>query len=177
MPGRSPRPWFHKKSGYWCTSKRGRRIYLDKDYNVAASKLRALRVDDERENQCGTEWLDAPFVRLADEFMEDIKARRAEATYSGYRYRLRRALRILGPQLRVGEIRKLHLAKIERELTGAVSPTTRWQSATAASRLSKRSMVSTMSRVRCGCVRPWSRCSCTTCGRAHRRARPWDARP
>ena len=124
MPARSAKPWFHKKSGYWCTSKQGRRIYLDREYRVAAAKLRQLRASDLRVEHGGNEWLDAPFAVLADEFMEDVKARRAEATYQSYRYRLGRALRILGPKLRVGELRKIHLAKIEQKLTGTVSPTT-----------------------------------------------------
>ena len=68
MPARSSKPWFHKKSGYWCTSKQGRRIYLDRDYKVAASKLRGMRAQELREEHCGTEWLGAPFALLADEF-------------------------------------------------------------------------------------------------------------
>lgn len=125
MPARSSKPWFHKRSGYWCTSEQGRRIYLDRDYQVAAAKLRerrAAKLRAEHGSRC--EWLDVPFALLADEFLDDIQARRAKATYDGYRYRLTRALKILGAKLRVGELRKIHLAKIEQKLTGKVGPTT-----------------------------------------------------
>ena len=60
-----------------------------------------------------------PFSVLADEYMADIKARKKPATYIAVRYSLLRALKILGSTLRVGEIRKLHLAKIEQSLTRA----------------------------------------------------------
>jgi hypothetical protein len=67
----------------------------------------------------GREWLDQPFSVLADEYMADLKARKKPATYICVRYCLLRALRIFGSTLRVGELRKLHLAKIEQSMTKA----------------------------------------------------------
>ena len=119
--GRKPsgKPWLHSPSGYWCVTLDGKREYLDKDYQVAGRKLKALIARRKRELAGGREWLDQPFSVLADEYMADIKARKKPATYISVRYSLLRALKILGSALRVAEIRKLHLAKIEQSLTKA----------------------------------------------------------
>lgn len=125
MPRRAAdRPWLHKSSGLWCATVSGRRLYLDRDYRVACAKLKQARAEALRREAGGTEWLDASFGSLTDEFLDDIKARRAPATYTGYRYRLLRALQALGPTLRVGDMRRMHLSKIERAMTGTCSPTT-----------------------------------------------------
>ncbi len=125
--GRKPsdKPWHHNPTGYWCVTLDGKREYLDRDYQVACRKLKALKARRKRERAGGREWLDQPFSVLADEYMADIKARKKAATYSAVRYSLLRALKILGSTLRVAEVRKLHLAKIEQALTAAeYSPTT-----------------------------------------------------
>ena len=121
---RSSKPYLHKASGCWCTSVDRKRVYLDKDYRVACRKLRELRATETREKQGVTEWFDVPFASLADEFLEDIMARKSASTHQSYRYRLLRALRILGTDLRVCELKKLHLAKIEGALSDDCSPTT-----------------------------------------------------
>jgi hypothetical protein len=108
--------WLHQASGYSCTSVNRRRVYLDKDDRVACRKLRELRTDQKRGNVAGN-WLDAPFADLADGFLDDLKARRKSETHRSYRYRLLRALKVLKTNARVGELRKLHLAKIERQLS------------------------------------------------------------
>lgn len=113
----SGKPWLHSPSGYWCVTLDGKREYLDKDYQVAVRKLKALIARRKRELAGGREWLDEPFSVLADEYMADIKARKKPATYVAVRYSLLRALKTLGSTLRVGELRKLHLAKIEQSLT------------------------------------------------------------
>lgn len=121
----SGKPWLHEKSGYWCSTLSGKRVYLDKDYQAARRKLKQLRADIKRAQQGATlEWLDAPIGELADEFLDDIQARKKPATHTGYRYRLLCALRIIGAGTRVADIGKLHLAKIERRMTGKYSPTT-----------------------------------------------------
>jgi integrase len=62
---------------------------------------------------------------LADEFLADVEVRRKPGTYTAYRYDLLRGLRVLGKSLRVGDIRKSHLTKIEQALMKAgCSPTT-----------------------------------------------------
>lgn len=125
MPRRhSPKPWLHERSGYFCTSINRQRVYLDKDYQLACRKLRQLRAEQKRGEAGARDWLDAPFADLADEFLDDLKARRKPETHKSYRYRLLRALKILGAQIRVGELRKLHLAKIEQQLKRKYSPTT-----------------------------------------------------
>lgn len=113
----SPEPWHHKSSGYWCATIAGKRTYLDLDYKIACRKLLELRAKEKREEAGGTEWLDAPFANLANEFLADLQKRRKPATYKANRYRLLRALKTLGTSLRVGEVRKLHVAKIEQEMT------------------------------------------------------------
>ena len=119
------KPWLHEKSGYWCTSVDRKRVYLDRDYKVASRKLRQLKADLRRKEQgASNEWLDVPIADLADEFLDDIQARRKPNTHAGYRYRLLRALQVIGPATRVAEIRKLHLVKIEQKMTGKYSPST-----------------------------------------------------
>ena len=123
---RSKKPWHHAPSGYWCCTVNGKREYLDRDYKLACRKLNELRSKVKREEAGGKEWLDAPFAELVDEYLTDIKARRKSTTYVSARYRLLRALEVLGTKVRVGEVRKSHLAKIEAQLTGSgsYSPTT-----------------------------------------------------
>ncbi len=123
---RSKKPWHHAPSGYWCCTVNGKREYLDRDYKLACRKLNELRSKVKREEAGGKEWLDAPFAELVDEYLTDIKARRKSTTYVSARYRLLRALEVLGTKVRVGEVRKSHLAKIEANLTssGSYSPTT-----------------------------------------------------
>ena len=119
------KPWLHEKSGYWCSYFDGKRVYLDKDYKVACRKLRQLKADRKRDQQgASTEWLTAPIADLADQFLDDIQARRKANTHAGYRYRLLRALKIIGPTTRVADIGKLHLAKIEQKMAGKYSPST-----------------------------------------------------
>ncbi len=113
----SQTPWLHSPTGYWCITLNGKREYLDKDYKVACRKQKELIARRKRELAGGREWLDEPFSVLADEYMADIKARKKPATYVAVRYSLLRALKTLGSTLRVGELRKLHLAKIEQSLT------------------------------------------------------------
>ncbi|MEM6484383.1 MAG: site-specific integrase [Pseudomonadota bacterium] len=126
---KSRKPWLHEASGIWCTSDHGKRIYLDRDYRVACTKLREFDADRKRKRQleaqgASEDWLDRPLAALAEEFLNDIKARKKPNTYEGYRYRLLRALTIVGPDLKIGEVGKIHLAKIEQKMTGNYSPTT-----------------------------------------------------
>lgn len=122
----SDKPWLHAKSGFWCATINGTRTYLDRDYRTACQKLKALRSEAKRLAASGRrDWLDAPFAELGDEYLSDIKARKKPGTYRNFRYCLLRALKIIGTKVRVGEMRKFHLAQIERELTGQdYSPTT-----------------------------------------------------
>lgn len=121
----SGKPWLHGASGWWCTTVDGKRRKLDKDYRVACRKFKALRSEKKRKQAGGHDWLDVRFAELADEYLADSKARKKAATYESRRYRLLRALRILGTSIRIGELRKLHLAKIEQELVKRdYSPTT-----------------------------------------------------
>ncbi len=124
MPRRRlTKPWLHSGSGYYCTYLAGKRVYLDRDYRAACKKLRELKLQKQRSDEPTDAWLDMPYADLADAFLDDLKARKKPTTYDGYRQRLRRALGILGIELRVVDIRKHHLAAIERELT-KLSPTT-----------------------------------------------------
>ena len=91
---RPAKPWLHGASGYWCTSVNRRRIYLDKDYQAAARKLRQLCAEEKRQDQAGTNWSEVPLADLVDEFLDDIKARKKPVTHQSYRYRLLRALRV-----------------------------------------------------------------------------------
>lgn len=121
----SQKPWLHGASGWWCTTLGGRRKKLHRDYRVACRKLKALISQKKRELSGGHDWLDSAFAVLADEYLTDCKARKKASTYVSRRYRLLRALRTLGTKLRVGELRRLHLAKLEQELANAdYSPTT-----------------------------------------------------
>ncbi len=125
MPRRRlTKPWLHARSGYYCTYSEGKRVYLDRDYRVACRKLRDLKARQKRAEQPTSDWLEAPFAELADEFLDDLKARKKPSSYTSYRYRLRQALEVLGTELRVIEVRKHHLAQVERRYAPTHSPST-----------------------------------------------------
>lgn len=123
---KSNEPWLHQASGFWCKKVRGKLHYLDRDYCTAKKKLTKLLRELQAGKPSRSDWLDVPLPNLCDEFLDDVKARKAESTFVGYRNRLTRALRSLDVQPRVGEVTKWHLSKIDRALTGAgkYSPTT-----------------------------------------------------
>jgi integrase len=118
------KPWFHAPSGFWCAQIDGKRHYLDRDPGVAERKLNKLLQDKQRGEAGQKEWLDAPFSDLADEFLDDVKARKKPATYRSYQEMLELAQQHMGASLCVGGVRKMHLTKIEQALTGGYSPTT-----------------------------------------------------
>lgn len=121
----SDKPWLHGATGWWCATVAGKRMYLDKDYHVACRKLKQLRARQKQEGTISRDWLTVPFCVMADEFLDDVKIRRKPTTYQAYRFDLLRALRVLGKSLRVGDIRKSHLTKVEQKLIEAnCSPTT-----------------------------------------------------
>jgi hypothetical protein len=120
----SDKPWKHGKSGFWCATIDGKRQYLDREYNTARRKLKAIRDAQARGERISGDWLDASFAELADEYLEDVKARKKPATYTAMQYRLTRALKVLGTGLRVCDLRKMHLARIERDMLPNYSPTT-----------------------------------------------------
>jgi integrase len=118
------KPWFHAPSGFWCAQIAGKRHYLARDPQAAQRKLKKLLQDRRRGDAGQKEWLDAPFADLADEFLDDVQARKKPATYRSYREMLELAQQHLGAGLRVGGVRKMHLTKVEQALTGGYSPTT-----------------------------------------------------
>lgn len=125
MPRRpAMRPWLHNPSGFWCATVEGRRVYLDHDYKVACAKLRERLAEAKRRDAGADEWLDRSFAELADKFLDHVHQTRKPATYAAYRARLDRALRILGTNLRTGEVRKRHLADVEAAVPKTLSPTT-----------------------------------------------------
>lgn len=125
MPRRpSDRPWLHSKSGFWCATIDGRRVYLDHDYKVACRKL-AASIREAKARAAGkSDWLDRPFCELADVFLDHIQSTRKPTTFSGYKARLTRALEVIGTVVRVGEMGKRHLAEIESAMPRELSPTT-----------------------------------------------------
>jgi integrase len=121
----SDKPWLHGASGWWCTTIGGKRKKLDRDYKAACRKLKALRVQAKKGLVGNRDWWDAPFSQLADEYLDDIKARKKPTTYRAFRYGILRALKIMGTAVRVAELRKFHLAKIEQHMRkDDYSPTT-----------------------------------------------------
>ncbi|REJ72338.1 MAG: site-specific integrase [Planctomycetota bacterium] len=119
------KPWLHAPSGFWCATLNGKRVYLDKDARTADQVLRQLKAEQKRNGGIGRDWKEATLSELADEFLSDLKSRRKPGTYEQSRYALLRALRILGTHLKVGEVRRLHLAKIEQSMVGKnYSPST-----------------------------------------------------
>lgn len=121
----SSAPWLHKSSGFWCSTLAGKRVYLSKDRESACRALQVLRGNPERtQDESGSEWHDQAFVSLADLFLFDAEHRVKKSTFTGYRFRLLRALKILGPEKRVGDIGKNHLAEIEHRMIGEYSQAT-----------------------------------------------------
>jgi integrase len=121
----SNKPWLHGASGWWCATIGGKRKKLDKDFVAACRKLKALRVQAKKGLIGNRDWWDAPFSQLADEYLDDIKARKKPATYRSFRYGILRALKVVGTTVRVAELRKFHLAKIDQQMRkDDYSPTT-----------------------------------------------------
>lgn len=113
----STKPWFHTASGFWCVSRGGKRVYLDRDRAKAQRALNKLLADERQPDASVLAWLEQPFTLLADEFLEDVQARRSPQTYDDYHWSLERARLGMADGLLVGDVRKLHLAKIEQVLT------------------------------------------------------------
>ena len=121
----SNKPWLHGASGWWCATIGGRRKKLDKDFVAACRKLKALRVQAKKGLIGNRDWWDAPFSQLADEYLDDVRARKKPATYRSFRYGILRALKIVGTTVRVAELRKFHLTKIDQQMRkDSYSPTT-----------------------------------------------------
>lgn len=110
---RTRKPWFHSGTGYWCCKIQGKRVYLDRDQAKARRKLNKLAAEERRP---ASDWHDRPLPDLVDEFLADVKGRRAERTHADYSWTLARALSCLPAGLTVGDVRKLHLAHLERAL-------------------------------------------------------------
>ena len=125
MPRRSAdRPWLHSRSGFWCATVEGRRVYLDHDYKVACRKLTALLKEAKQRAAGKLEWLDRSFAELVDLFLDHVEQTRKPTTFTGYKARLTRALTVLGTRVRIGEMGKRHLAQIEAAMPNSLSPTT-----------------------------------------------------
>src|SRR5262245_26368292 len=95
------KPWYRAPSGFWCAQIDGKRHYLDRDRGAAERKLKKLLQDKRRGDAGQKEWLDAPFADLADEFLDDVKARKKPATYRSYQEMLELTRQHLGAGLRV----------------------------------------------------------------------------
>ena len=120
----SEKPRLHGKSGWWCATVFGKRKKLDKDFVAAWRKLKALRVRAKKGLDHNRDWWDASFAQLADEYLDKLTGKKP-ATYRSFRYGILRALKIIGTTIRVAELRKFHLAKIEKHLEDDdYSPTT-----------------------------------------------------
>ena len=120
----SNKPWFHEASGFYCTTHLGKRVYLDKDPEVAQRKLKKLRSGVSSNSKLDREWLDATFAELTDEFINDVRERKGEDAATSYKYRLLRALKVLGAELRVGQMKRFHLKQVERSPEAGKSPST-----------------------------------------------------
>ena len=118
-------PWLHAASGFFCKKVAGKLHYLDRDYDVAKRKLTKLLRELERGQAGDRDWLQATFGELCNAYLDEVRGLREPATYEGYRYRLLRALKILGPRLRVAQVKRGHLKNIETKLRAkGLSPTT-----------------------------------------------------
>ena len=81
----SEKPWLHGASRWWCATIGGKRKKLDKDFVAACRKLKALRVQAKKGLVHNRDWWDAPFSQLADQYLDDTKARKEPATYRSFR--------------------------------------------------------------------------------------------
>lgn len=124
MPKFSPNePWLHTASGFWCKKVAGKLRYLDRDYKAAKRKLAKILRDRVRAEAGAHDWLSASFADLCDEFLENRGLN--ASTYRDYRYRLLRALKTLGPDIRVIAVNEDSLDKIKNGLgKKGLSPTT-----------------------------------------------------
>ena len=121
----SEKPWLHGASGWWCATIGGRRKKLDKEFVAACRKLQSLRVQAKKGLTSNRDWWDAPFSDLADEYLDFVKAKKKPATYDNFRYAVLRPLKIIGTGVRVCQLRKYHLQRIDTKLQAdGLSPTT-----------------------------------------------------
>jgi integrase len=119
---RTRKPWFHRGTGYWCVKIDGRQIYLDKDETKARRVFADLMAGNSR---TVTAWLAKPLQSLVDECLADVKARRKPSTHRDYSQAIDRASRFISLRMPVGDVRKIHLSKIEQGLTrDGCGPTT-----------------------------------------------------
>lgn len=107
-------PWLHRASGFWCKKVDRQLHYLDRDYKVAKRKLAKVLRDQEAVRVGARDWLNDSFAELCDEFLES--KRDTPGIYRDYRYRLCRALRILGTDLKVGAVNKEHLNTVKNAM-------------------------------------------------------------
>jgi len=110
------KPWFHKASGFWCAQIDGKRIYLSRNERSAQAKLNR-KLAQQRSGEVDRDWLEAPFLELVQEFLDDVKNRKSDDAYKTYLYCTNEALKIL-KKIPVGDLRKIHLVKIEQALRG-----------------------------------------------------------
>jgi integrase len=95
----------------------GRRRYLSRDFQVAKRKLLQLLARKPSKSRLpDRDWWNATFAELADEYLDDIQATRARGTYRNNRERLARALASLGVDVRISELRRLHLTRLKRHI-------------------------------------------------------------
>jgi hypothetical protein len=104
MPRRpAARPWLHSRSGFWCATIEGRRVYLDHDYMVACRKLTALLKEARERAAAKLEWLDRSSTELVGFFLDHVEQSRKPTTFSGVTVRLTRVLTILDARIRVSD--------------------------------------------------------------------------
>lgn len=115
----SEKPWLQGATSWWCATISGKRVYLDKDYTAACRKLKSLRARAKQEVVENRDWLNATFSDLADEYLDHIKDTKKTNSYRAFRFGILRGLKILGCSVRVCELRRLHMAKIHREMKKA----------------------------------------------------------
>lgn len=118
-------PWFHASSGYWCAWVDGKRRYLSKDEVAAAARLKQLLDQSRSGSSADRFWLEEKLARLSAEFLKDAQIRRSAPTHRSYQEMLTLALKVIGPTITVGAVRKFHLTKLEQWMTEqAYSPST-----------------------------------------------------
>ena len=70
-------PWFHEASGFWCKKVKRKLHYLAKVYQTAKRRLRIILESKETDSVLANDWFAAFFSVLANEYLSDVKARRA----------------------------------------------------------------------------------------------------
>ena len=122
-----PKPYARTRNGrtHWYVVLDGKHVPLGPDREKAFEQYHSLMASRGRTESIPViegSIEEVPFAILAAKYLESLKLRSTKAGYTGMRFRIIRALKILGTSLRVSELRKHHLSDLRDTMTRLGAP-------------------------------------------------------